>query len=885
MPGAFPRGVTGARRLSLRLSSHHPLGRVARYNLRMRRSPATARTKSRSQLNRLIGPMCELMGQLERAITEAGELADTRCGAMTPQQHALLSSFALLLARLDRQEVRDAGTDLRATGNERLTPPRVRQELAELQRLERRASAIAQATAALSLLLEASCVDRIVREIDARGGSEQALVHVFELLLSGSNRSVRRSRGVYFTPYPLVQYIVRSVDLLLRRELNVDAGLMSSRPPLRIVDPACGSGAFLLGVLQHARRTCVEERNGQGWPSFVRETLLPSMTGIDVMPACCGAAEMLIQRLLAGPAEPARTPPVNWQDQPAVTWSPHCGNALSDLEPVRSLFADRVPVILGNPPYAIFGQRNRGDWILGQLDEYKRGLDEKKLNLDDDFIKFLRWAQYWIDQAGRGVVAMVTNNTYLTGLTHRRMRASLSDTFDQVYLLDLHGSSKKRESAPDGTADENVFPIQQGVAIGLFVKTGQDAARARRVMHADLWGTRDNKLKVLAEADVTTIPWTSCRPHSPWHFFVPRSEEDEDGYRDWPRLSEIFQRYVSGVQTKCDALFVGYTFEEVENRMSDFLRHAAHGRFTADVPEWLRSKAGGIAFDPQCIRPYMVAPLDMRWVYYEPRLLGRARHHLVRHWDIGGRALVFMRQATDRDCYDHFLVTDALVSDRVFYSAHGAPFVAPLHVREGGNRIANLQPNFLQHLTRRLGIPFTAADEGLPTHCGAGDVLHWLYAAVHSRTYRRRYHALLCIDFPRIAWPRDADEFTHLCQLGKILVENHLNAMAGSGGSPDVSACMPRRDESGSALRMGAGFPLWRAGRLRLSREFVWPDLIEAEVWEFRLGGYRVLERWLKQRRRRPLSPSDMDHLARMIQAIRATGRIMDTIASRTGVL
>ena len=234
----------------------------------------------------------------------------------------------------------------------------------------------------------------------------------------------------------------------------------------------------------------------------------------------------------------------------------------------------------------------------------------------------------------------------------------MSDTFDQVYVLDLHGSSKKRETAPDGTADENVFPIQQGVAIGLFVKTGRGVTRPHRVAHAELWGTCDAKLEALATADVTTLKWTTLQPHKPFHFFVPRSDEDAGGYHDWPRLSQIFQRYVSGVQTKFDALFVGHSVEEVETRMRAFLGEAAVGRFSAEVPHWLQNKAAGVTFDRQCVRPYMVAPLDLRWVYYEPRLLGRARYQLIRHWVRAASRWSSCAQATERDRYDHFLVTE-----------------------------------------------------------------------------------------------------------------------------------------------------------------------------------------------------------------------------------
>ena len=195
-------------------------------------------------------------------------------------------------------------------------------------------------------------------------------------------------------------------------------------------------------------------------------------------------------------------------------------------------------------------------------------------------------------------------------------------------MLDLHGNRKKRELTPAGERDENVFGIQQGVAIGVFVKRRPAGQRTdRRIRHADLWGSRPEKLQVLAGTDVEQLPGQPLQPHAPFHFFVPHSDhdQDEDAYLQWPRLDQIFQQHVSGVQTKCDALFVGYTREEVAQRMRDCLADAAQGGSPLTFPRGCRGRLQGVSFDAQHIRPYMVAPWDVRWIYYEPRLLGRAR--------------------------------------------------------------------------------------------------------------------------------------------------------------------------------------------------------------------------------------------------------------------
>ena len=502
--------------------------------------------------------------------------------------------------------------------------------------------------------------------------------------------------------------------------------------------------------------------------------------------------------------------------------------------------------------------------ITKQLGEYKHGLNERKLNLDDDFIKFVRWCQYWIDEVGRGVAALVTNNTYLSGLTHRRMRASLAGSFDRIFVLDLHGSSKKRELAPGQKRDQNVFPIQQGVAISLFVKTGP-APRGRCVFHADLWGTRQDKLEALAAEHQMLSGYKALEPAAPYYFFVPRKDTNAAAYRTWPRLDEIFEQYVSGVQTKRDKLFVGFTRDEVEHKVSQFLEHAADGEFAPDVPPWLRGKTMGVVFDRQRVRPYMMAPFDLRWIYYEPRLLGRARYQLMRHLLADNACLVFMRQTTSPPPYDYFLVTSELVSDRVFYSAHGAPFVAPLYLQDNQRLVANLKPGFLEDLAKRLGIPFKDPHAALPDSFGPRHVLYWIYAAAHDHEYREQFHPLLSIGFPRVAWPRDLQHFVQSCEQGEQLVDAHLNVLAGFAHSDDVPSACP------ADVELRRGYPRWHAERLWFSSGFAWPEPVEAGVWNARVGGYAVLQRWLKQREGRTLQPRDLDHFRRMVSAVRCT--------------
>ena len=208
----------------------------------------------------------------------------------------------------------------------------------------------------------------------------------------------------------------------------------------------------------------------------------------------------------------------------------HTGKYIADEANAASEVKRDLPVmvVLGNPPYSNFGMMNRGAWIRGLLEDYKTGLGERKINLDDDFIKFLRFGQWRIQETGQGVLAYITSNTYLDGITHRRMRQSLMETFSDIYILNLHGSTKKREVSPDGTRDENVFDIQQGVAIGIFVKVPGRAAPAT-VRYADLWGVRQRKYDILADHAVDSTRWTQLNPIQPYFFFTPKNFAGQGG--------------------------------------------------------------------------------------------------------------------------------------------------------------------------------------------------------------------------------------------------------------------------------------------------------------------------------------------------------------------
>ncbi len=746
--------------------------------------------------------------------------------------------------------------------------------------------------AELQQLLADCDLDAVLNDVQRVTRSPDPVAHFFELFLSEHDAVTRRRRGVYYTPGPIVAYIVSSVDTLLRTHFGTGLNTRYDAWPdesarLRIVDPACGCGTFLSAVVDLWRERSPEYRSPANWPAFAHSHLQRMLIGFEILPSSCAVANHLLREKMFDAAA------VQNDDSIVRPMNPLDGQEEIESLVLGGLHNDGALVVLGNPPYANFGRQNGSAWIKRLLNQYKHGLHERKQNLNDDFVKFIRWSQYMVDRAGAGIVAMITNNTYLDGLTHRQMRRSLLESFSDIYVLDLHGSNGKRELSPNGKRDENVFGIRQGVSIGLFVKRRGTSVPAT-VQHAELWGSRDEKLRKLEDSDVASTDWRELHPHAPMSFFIPRVCRAPNEYNAFPRIDEIFCEFVSGVQTKRDALFIGFTADEVETKMRALLEPKRSGEDT-QLAEILRpsdrrisERAEAVSFCRSRIRPIMVSPWDVRWVYYEPKLLGRARLPVMRHMLHDNVGLIFMRQSTGSEEYDHFLAVSSLITDRVFYSAHGAPYLAPLFLCNE-SRQANLAPDFVRDFAARLKLRPTEDERGnLDDNVGPRDIFYYLYAVFHSREFRRRYDEQLKIDFPRLPLTCNARLFGRLSRLGCELARLHLLAPPRSiHGSfefvgkheASIARGFPRYVEQGcccefkrQALQGGN-----RLGRIYVDANH-YIEGVDSATWQFRLGGYSVARRWLTQRRGRALTANESKQLLFILHAAAETERLSQKI-------
>lgn len=729
----------------------------------------------------------------------------------------------------------------------------------------------------------ASIVDQLIEMlngvdtsvINGRSTSQDALSHFYESFLALYDTTLRGRRGVYYTPEPIVSYIVRSVDSLLQTDFALPDGLNDAAS--RILDPSIGTGVFLRGVIAHIHESFKGDA-GQ-WHEYVARDLLPRLSGYELLAAPYAIAHMQLALQLAETG-------YNLRGDECVHLS--LTNALEDDSAMDTIYSP-ILVIIGNPPYAGHSA-NDGAWITALL----HGLDSRTnqhvasyfevdgapLNernakwLNDDYVKFMRYAQWRIERAGAGILAFVTNHGYLENPTFRGMRRALMQSFDSIYALDLHGNSKKNARAPGAARDENVFDIQQGIAISIFVRrSAQDAdqPRAAKVYHVDLRGLRAHKYHWLATHDVTTTQWGIVEPVKPFYLFVPQDAERRAEYeRGWP-ITAIIPVNSLGILTKRDALAVGFSEQELLKKialfadpaLSDADCAARFGVPLRDKDTWNLARARIAVRDnvsAATVRPIAYRPLDTRFVYHDESLVARRNTRVMRHVEQPNRALVLGRQgaATGAATWDVLFAVSTMADQNIFRRGGGTVF--PLYLYDASLRSPNFSPVFIDVLSATLAMRFVPDGKGdLHITFGPEDVFDYLYAILHAPHYRARYADFLKIDFPRVPLPENADQFRALCPLGARLVA--LHTMEQSGNALPAYPIMGDNRVDRVAYQDGRVY-------INAAQYF---DNVPSDVWACHIGGYQICHKWLKDRKGRMLSYDEIEHYRRIVALLTET--------------
>ena len=811
----------------------------------------------------------------------------------------------------------------------------------------------------LAQLLGNADMAAVLSGFGARAARQDPILHFYETFLAAYDPALRERRGVYYTPEPVVSYIVRSVDRLLRERFGCLEGLADhsrvayntleragneeqtvERQSHRVLvlDPACGTGSFLYAVVDHIREHYRSAGNAGMWDGYVKDHLLPRLFGFELLMAPYAMAHLKLGMQLAGQDLPADDRG-DWAYDFAGSerLGVYLTNSLEEGEmqvpmsgPYRVITEEAnsaaeikrdmpIMVVLGNPPYSghsANASRKDGKltWIGGLIEDYKqvdgKGLGERNPKwLQDDYVKFIRFGQERIRKTGAGILAFVTNHGYLDNPTFRGMRQQLLNTFTGIYLLDLHGNSRMGERAPDGGVDENVFDIQQGVAIAIFVKE-PDKSGPAAVYHSELYGGREAKYQILSELNIATTEWTILAPESPDYRFKPWDSDAGQEYLQWPKITDIMPVNSAGIVTARDSLTIHWSSDDVMPTVRDFAElptETARSRYNLgnDAQDWkvvlAQQDLNGSGLDKALVQPVLYRPFDTRYTYYTGNSRGficRPRKEIMRNMIEGSNlGLITTRQTGDP--WDA-LATKSIIAHKAM-AAYDINSLFPLYtypseqsIEQGlyrrGERQPNLAPEFTAELELRLGLRFVPDGEGdLTETFGPEDVFHYVYAVFHSPAYRERYEQFLRADFPRVP-PVDGPElFRALAGLGGRLTRAHLLESAPSGqaalsfpvrgdnlvdrGHPKY--CAPGETPPGESAPAERGRVYISANAPRNGKRGQYFEGIAPEVWEFRVGGYQPMDKWLKDRRNRPLSFGDIAHYQRMTAALRETIGLM----------
>jgi predicted helicase len=797
----------------------------------------------------------------------------------------------------------------------------------------------------LTAVLDRTDIAAVLKDFGKATRREDPVVHFYETFLAAYNPKVRETRGVYYTPEPVVSYIVRSVDHVLKNAFGLETGLADATKiavkgkdgeasgeihKVLILDPATGTGTFLHEVIHQIYETVCAQGQKGAWPGkngYVSSHLLPRLFGFELLMAPYAVAHMKLGLLLDrtgydfGSDERLRIYLTNTLEEalqlrdlpPFTRWLAEESNAASD---VKAEFP--VMVVLGNPPYS-YDSANTGDWISRVIKDYYQvdGQPLKERNpkgLQDDYVKFIRFAQWRIEQTGYGVLAFVTNHGYLDNPTFRGMRRSLMKTFDEIYVLDLHGNSKKRESCPDGSKDENVFDIQQGVAIGIFIKRQATKNESAKVYHDNCWGPRDlptkedaktGKYRWLQENDINSTFWTLLNPIPPHYLFIPQTQNLHDEWNSGWEIKKIFPVSSNGFKTHRDQIAIAFAKEEMLSRINSLLNETETDskileRYQLTESDWPVQNSRKLLHQdkkwPDRLVPCLYRPLDLRFCLYGNYLMDRPRETDMIHALKQNYCLAIGRQgqAVGGDQWD-LTTVGKYVADTNLFRRGGIQYF-PLYLYPNiknpdslaelasphDNKYANIEISFVNYFSSLLDMVYCLEGKGnLSKTFGPEDVFDYLYAVFHCPTYRTRYAEFLKIDFPRLPLTSDPELFRNLCDLGEELVGLHLLEK-----HPPVTTTFPQAgDGLVEAVRYTEPGEGGDAGRVWINKTQYFAG-VAPDVWNFHIGGYQVCQKWLKDRKGRQLTYDDITHYQHVVAALGDTIRLMaeiDTVIDAHG--
>jgi predicted helicase len=767
-------------------------------------------------------------------------------------------------------------------------------------------------------------MQRILAEFGRQtfSGQEDPVIHFYEGFLKEYDSLQRIEKGVYYTPDPVVKFIVRSVNEQLKSEFGLKYGLadtttwaemvssgraeypvdpitgkankewtdkIKGRAFVQILDPATGTGTFLKHVIEvileevilKFKEEQISSSWGDYWNSYVYTSLLPRIYGFELMMASYSVAHMKLGMFLKSTGykfEKVQRLNIYLTNTLEPYTSNNSANLFFTSVGAESAGANDVKknrffsVVIGNPPYSI-SSSNKGTWILELLNEYKINLNERKINLDDDYIKFIRFAQNIINKCNCGIICFISNNSFIDGVTHRQMRKSLLDTFNKIKILDLHGNLRKKEICADGSTDDNVFDIMQGVSINLFLKQmNLSNSKSSEVLNFNLQGKRDYKYEYLMKNNLNDIDWTKLNPVTKYYFFVNKDFQGQNSYELGFKITDLFLKYSAGIKTKIDHIAIDFKKETLIQRIDNIITNKLslidirqiYG--LSEKTTWEYIPSNNLIFHKDKVVVYEYRPFDFRYIYYDAKFLSRSRGEIMNNFF--NKENIGLELSRNGD----FTFIGKNISDEHYISDNSFRF--PLIIIDSddifNNRhLINLNIEIINVISQKIRSVYTVTNKNNINEFTALDILDFVYAALHCPTYREKYKEFLKIDFPRVPYPKDKNIFWSMVKLGGELRQIHLL-------------------ESLSTENFRLSFPISGSNemlkKLELKDNKVYInqaqyfDGVTEVAWNFYIGGYQPAQKWLKDRKGRILTDEDVIHYQKIIVALTETDRIMKEI-------
>ncbi|ECH7239534.1 DNA methyltransferase [Campylobacter jejuni] len=727
-------------------------------------------------------------------------------------------------------------------------------------------------------------------------------LHFYETFLASYDPKLREVRGVYYTPAPVVIFIINAIDEALKQDFNHKKGLSEALDKnITLLDFATGTGTFLLEAFRKAL-----EPISKNSVNYNPKVLIDKFCGFEFLIAPYTIAHLKISQSFKeefnsplNDDESLKIALTNTLYSKSISKEQNDQNTLftlidltKEFKKAQKIKEEQILIITGNPPYS-GASSNKGlyedeikisyglepskanlnneqkKWISSYFKEkskqntstFKAIYEKHKLENEknskvmlDDYVKFIRFAQSKIDSQESGIFAFISNNSFLDNPTFRGMRYSLMQSFDKIYILNLHGDTRKKEKAPDGSKDDNVFDIMQGVSINIFIKQNSKAKNTNIYYH-DLYGKRKDKYEFLYENDLNSIKWTLVKNNEPFYLFLPQNNDLLEEYNKGISVKDIFMLSSVGIASSKDAILISTNNKKLEQQVYNFYNE----------------------FDKKYIKEIAYKPFDTQKIYYDIKKVERPRIDIMEHFlgyeNIG---LIYDRGTNLKEISNLFI--SSKVIDKHLVGANS--YVSPLYLyptTRSKKFLKKENPNFNEENFTSKIENFkesfrTFIDELYKEKFSPEDILGYIYAVLFHKIYREKYLDFLKIDFPKIPFTKDKNTFKNLSKLGLKLVNLHLL----------------KNDELdfniGEALFKVIKNKNFKIQKIKYNKdvkelfinESLYFNKVSPEIYEFKIGGYAVLDKYLKSHKEEDI---DHKHFTLIIQTLDETLKIQDEIS------